>query len=52
LGAGINYPFTRDLSLSAAADVFFYVKVTDPTNPAGTTNVNPLKISIGMNYTF
>jgi hypothetical protein len=52
LGAGFNYPATRQLSLSAAVDVFFYVKVTDPTNPSSTTNANPLKISVGLNYTF
>jgi len=52
LGAGINYPFTEHLSLSAAADVFTYVKVTDPTNPASTTTAMPLRISIGVNYTF
>jgi hypothetical protein len=52
LGAGFNYPATRVLSLSAAVDAFLYVKVTDPTNPASTTNANPLRISIGLNYTF
>ena len=52
LGAGFNYPATQHLSLSAAADVFFFVKVTDPANPSSTTNANPLKISVGLNYTF
>lgn len=52
LGAGINYPIARQLSLSAAVDVFMFVKVTDPTNPQTTTTAMPLRISVGANYTF
>lgn len=52
LGAGFNYPASRHLSLGAAADVFMSMKVTDPTDPASTTTVMPLRISVGANYTF
>jgi hypothetical protein len=52
LGAGFNYPTSRNLSLSAAADVFMSMKVTDPTNPASTRTAMPLRISAGLNYTF
>lgn len=52
LGAGYKFPFSARLSASGGLDWLAYVKVTDPTNPAATTNQNLFRFSIGLDYAF
>jgi len=52
LGAGYILPFAPHLSARAAADVFFNVKVTDPVKSGNTMPETPVKLSLGVDYSF